>query len=510
MTVIAALLVLSLSLGMMTYFLGVLIYALPIPLRGIKKWGPLLMSDGILTITMSLLYAIVIYAIHEVFALLGLNRDKLVSDIVNIANTIARLYIFFKLIKTFYSALFSLKLFGLPIGTVIKALYEMVSAVQPLNNPASSFTLDMLIMTFRLGAYAWTLVYILSVVSELLLPILLALGTLMLGIPFRLTKSAGASIIGFAIATYIITPLIVPLLVLLKSYDPTLAFLIDWILHLSTGGASLGVVYPYGKVVDAKGNAIPYVYIKFCDGSGICGIYPTYGDGSFTTYLPLGGVPWPTSAVYLDVYGVKYYLGVLNWERMDLKAGESGAVTIKAQGVRVLDKGIAVVGDVDVLEFKSVQQQGTDTVTMKFVLRAKSDTEVHIVIYDNLEGNVEVASSREAINSTLVTTSWMGQPAYYVTFHMERRSVATVYVEGKVGTFRPPSYYTIGYLARKMGVDVKMMFVKEGYQSFDYLLLAPFVVSSLPLMHLLIVGLVARAIASLISEGAKNMLVRMW
>jgi hypothetical protein len=119
MELILMLLVLSVSLAGLTYALGALIYALPIPLRGVKKWAPILMSDAVLTVVMASMFGGILYVINLIFSLIGVSRSDLVSDVGTIANNVARLYLFFKMVQNFYNAIFSLKVFGLPIGKIL-------------------------------------------------------------------------------------------------------------------------------------------------------------------------------------------------------------------------------------------------------------------------------------------------------------------------------------------------------------------------------------------------------
>jgi len=504
-------LLVSISLAGLTYALGALIYALPLPLRGVKRWAPLLMSDALLTFVMSIAYSAIIYAANAVFGLLGVSRERLVSDISIIANNVARLYLFFKMVKSFYDAVFSLKLFGFPLGKVLEALYQLFSGVQPVGNWASSFTLELLVTVFKFGAYAWTFVYIICVVSELLMPFLLAIGTMMLGIPFRIAKSAGASLIGLALATYIVMPLVVAVLHLFGQYNPVLKTLLDLVLKMPTSGPTLGVAYPYGSVKDGVGRDVAYAYVIFKDGKGHYGLYPTDEKGVYDTQIPLGGAPWPRSYVVVDLYGYKYNVGFLNLESFGIRDGGAGKLDIRLRNAYVPSPGIALIGKVEVVGFsaKTDTKQGISYISFKIV--AKENTEVVIVVCGVLEGQVSMVASKTLQGGTMDITSWEGMPEYLIRFKMEKGDSVELVVYGQTGYFKPPPFYALGYLASLMGANVRESInevVKYGEES--YVLIVPFIVSSVPVMHTLIVAAVARAIASLISEGSKNLLVRMW
>jgi len=504
-------LLISVSLAGLTYALGALIYALPLPLRGVKKWAPLLMNDAILTFVMSIMYSTIIYSANAVFNVLGVSREKLVSDIAAIANNVARLYLFFKMVKSFYDALFSLKIFGFPLGKVIEALYQLFSGVQPVGNWASSFTLELLVMVFKFGAYSWTFVYIVCVVSKLFMPFLLAIGTMMLGIPFRVTKSAGASLIGLALATYIVMPLVVIVLHLFGQYNPVLRTLLDLVLKMPTSGPTLGVAYPHGSVKDSVGRGIAYAYITFEDGSGHYGSYPTDEKGVYDTQVPLGGAPWPQSYVIVDLYGYKYHVGLLNLASLGIKDGSAGKLDIRLWDAYVPSPGIALIGKVEVVDFSAKTDTKGGITYISFKIVAKKDTKVTIIVCGVLEGQVSMVSSKSLRKGSMDITSWEGMPEYVIKFELEKGESVELVVYGQTGYFKPPSFYALGYLASLMGANVRETINEVAkYGETSYVLIVPFVVSSMPVIHALIVAAVARAIASLISESSKNLLVRMW
>ena len=52
------------ALSVLTYYLGVLIYAIPIPWYGIKRWAPLLIFDGLLAASLTLFFNDIIIIIN--------------------------------------------------------------------------------------------------------------------------------------------------------------------------------------------------------------------------------------------------------------------------------------------------------------------------------------------------------------------------------------------------------------------------------------------------------------
>jgi len=511
MDIILTMLVASISLAGLTYALGALIYALPLPLRGVKKWAPLLMSDALLTFTLAITFGALLYAARTSFSLMGVSREELVNEISTIATSMARAYLFFKLMQNFYNAIFSLKFVGLPLGKVLEGLYHLFSMIQPVGNWASSFTLELLTLVFQLGAYGWTFIYVLSVVSEMILPFMIATGALLVGIPFRLTKAAGASLIGFAIATYVVLPLIIVVLDLLQLYNPAFKILIEVVLRINTEGPKIGVAYPYGSVKDSVGNAVPFVYLRFADASGKFGLYPVDAEGRYTTKVPLGGSPWPEAIVYVDLYGYEYYAGTVDLRNYGIGDGEEGVVNLRLGRVVVPSEGVALVGRVRMESFSAKTNTENGITYITFKIKALSNTDVRIVVTGVLNGQVSVVSSSPLSQGKMEIGTWEGMPSYVLSFVMGAGEEKEIIVYGKTGYFKAPAFYSIGYLANLLGASVKIAF-SEASSATDvsYALIAPFVVSALPFMHVLLTASVARAIASLISEGSKNLLVRMW
>ena len=53
------------SLAVLTYTIGVLLYSLPIPVSGLKRWAPRLVSDGIYALVLVTAYNVIVTAANE-------------------------------------------------------------------------------------------------------------------------------------------------------------------------------------------------------------------------------------------------------------------------------------------------------------------------------------------------------------------------------------------------------------------------------------------------------------
>ncbi|MFP3204301.1 MAG: DNA import protein CedA [Metallosphaera yellowstonensis] len=172
--------VLSISqdLAALTYFLGTLFMALPIPLYGVKKWGPKMISDGIYSTILVNLYETILYLVSVIGNQLGTNWPS------------------------YMNWLYELLANELSIFTVVRGILTIIGFT-PLSVPFS------LVLTFLSGFI--TITGTLIVISQLIynnVGLLIALGVLMLSLPFRIGRAVGGGLMGFAIVFYVGLPLL--------------------------------------------------------------------------------------------------------------------------------------------------------------------------------------------------------------------------------------------------------------------------------------------------------------
>ena len=497
------LLLISSALGILTYVLGVLIYALPIPIRGLKRWGPLLISDGILVFTLSVTFSLILWLMNYVYLVIGANRESLVADILLIAKSISRLYISLLLLKKIISLVSSSYLLGKLGGNIIAALFSLLGLAWPLQSVLLQPMLDLVLGMLRLGVYLWTSLYILSKFGELLSPLMIAIGIIMLALPFRIGRLAGANLIGFSISAYVVTPLIVPLVQLIISYNPSLLQLWNNFINLSKLTAD--VVYPYGKITDMYGKSLSYVVVHFCDPEGVCGAYPTDKDGRYTTVVELGGAPYPVTNMYLDIYGVKNKDKRVDFRYFNVYKSDIIRMNVRFDDVQMIQDYLVLLrrsGDVVVTDSKAYEAQGY----VKVVLKVSGTGKGIISTYGTFDPSTfSVAASRSFGNITIERTKWMGGDALHVYFYVSGGGELVFTSKLKVeGT---PKITAQGYLASKMGLIGNEL--KEVGKVEDPFAL-PLLVTVIPALHLAIVILVGRGIASLISGTSKTIISRVW
>ncbi len=174
-------LLVAFNLSVLTYYLGVLVYALPIPWYGVKKWAPLLIVDGIFSAILVFGFNLIIQAVNYIFSILGLSWNNLMLWLNTTISSVFILIFFIQLLGSMLSKLS----FGL-IPNFLGPLYSILS-----------YSLTSLF-----------LIQFISLIIRLHYTKLIALGVMLFAIPFRIARTAGAILISFSIVFYIGLPLL--------------------------------------------------------------------------------------------------------------------------------------------------------------------------------------------------------------------------------------------------------------------------------------------------------------
>ena len=188
----------ALYLSSLTYFLGVLFYALPIPMKRIKKWGPTLIKDSIYSLVWLSIYNIIFYLAHLIMYYLNISWhhyfNVLLSDIINLA-IVEMILMLFSLAES--PGLLSI----VPSSGWGKVLYGIAKTGASIANiKALSDAIEGSLTTYLV-------IYYLSEIIYYATPWLIALGVLLMSLPFRIGRSAGAGFIATALTFYVGLPL---------------------------------------------------------------------------------------------------------------------------------------------------------------------------------------------------------------------------------------------------------------------------------------------------------------
>ncbi|MDM7275657.1 MAG: hypothetical protein P3X22_006025 [Thermoprotei archaeon] len=263
--------ILAIKLAILTFYLGVLVYALPLPLRSIKKWAPELLSDGVQALFIALIYGTLYVASLNLAGLLGGSWTLLDVWIKKSVGVIVN-------IKMFLAALGAV-----PVISKISGIAYAVAG--PLDRAA---TLALLFMVTLSGIIELVTSYGLA---------LLALGVALYAIPFKLAKSAGAWLIAFILVFNVGLPLLPSFIVSLAS-EP------------SAPGEAPSFSVVKVKVASRYGHPASYGFLKILDDKArVVAAYPLDSYGYATSlYHEVSGVLLPSN---IDLYPILEYDGYM-------------------------------------------------------------------------------------------------------------------------------------------------------------------------------------------------------
>lgn len=162
----------------LTYVIGTLIYGLPIPVYGLKKWGPRLIQDGIYTMILVSLWGLYYYISELILGFLGASWPDFFSWSANVvSNELSIIFVIQSI-----SALLKTGSYGL-LGPLLSPLTTVISII--------TYSLSILESAVSIGYIVYNLFGILA-----------ALGAMLMAFPFRIGRVAGASVLAFSIVFY--------------------------------------------------------------------------------------------------------------------------------------------------------------------------------------------------------------------------------------------------------------------------------------------------------------------
>ncbi|ALU12793.1 hypothetical protein EYM_07610 [Ignicoccus islandicus DSM 13165] len=511
MDLILGILAISAALSALTYVIGTLLYSIPLPLPSLKRWAPILISDSITTFTLTSSFFLILWFLDKTYALIGMDRESYIKEILEIDKGIASTYITIDYLSKVMKTVFN----KFPLGKVLEALYVAYSRIEVFNNLFTRPFLDIFLSSLKLAVYSWTALYILARISELLLPGFLSIGILLMSIPFKITKSAGAFMFSLGVVTYVMTPLVIPIMKLFVAMSPTIANFVEMIASGVFERGPYNVFYLQGTLLDEQGNHVPYALVYFCDLKGICGIYPTNPKGFFDTAYTLGGVPWPRSEIKVELLGIKIDVSEEDWKKIYVSPNTILTNSkIKVKGLIVPDPGIAIYLPCSLYYYTSppkfeTSQDGYLIMRFKFV-PLENCQGVSIAfsgIFD--EKTVGIYLSSNVKNGKLEHELWNGIEVWKVTFDVDKGNEVDIIINGRKKGFTPPSLFELGYLSNKLGLQLLSRVSKQKLSTAD-ILLAPFFLASIPYIHLTTISITIYSLATLLSGGVKRIVVRTW
>lgn len=264
------LLLVSFHLSVLTYYLGTLIYALPVPWRGLKKWGPEMIYDGAVSATLVFAFTLIVAGVEYLRSLAGGGWEEFYSWIMGRLGIIASYQL---LASTIATALGSAS--GFSLSSLLWPHLRMLSQAAIVLNTLAA--LGLVVQRFHVR--------------------MLALGVLLYAIPFRAARTAGAALMAFTIVFYIALPLM-PLFVQSLATNPVEA--------PDPEKVQLGVVFTKIKLSDSANNPVPYAQLLVEEEGSTLAMYPTDSYGIADAGPPDKGIPNTPFTVRAEYAGLVF------------------------------------------------------------------------------------------------------------------------------------------------------------------------------------------------------------
>lgn len=285
------------ALAVLTFYTGVLIYALPIPWRGVKSWAPRLIADSLFAVVLLGVYTLLLDVSDELpgyvggsWVFLKVWFDEAINFVISLKALIISLYTIAKA----YGMGWIVSIIFWPINRIADLAVVVLAAVGGLS---------WLVQNFR--------------------DALVALGIALYSIPFRVGRSAGAWLIAFTLVFY--------------AGLPALPAFATWLGKAPSQGeveGGLGLAIAKVTVVDARGEPVDEAILTILNYSAP---YRSGnpGETAYSVYIISGGT----------VYG-KMLAGYASFPSMDkLKA------VLEVDGyIEVLEPLPFTAADVDFVE----------------------------------------------------------------------------------------------------------------------------------------------------------------
>ncbi len=357
------LILLAFSLSVLTYYIGVLIYTLPIPWWGLKKWAPTLIYDSIASMVLLFSYSIIINLANYLAGLFNASWDVLINWIL------ARISI----LSTISLAISSI----IMLGSKVILPPILTSLAGPM------FSTIFYIML------ALQIILMLSLVLKQYFTKLLLLGIVLYSIPFRLARSVGSGLLAFVIIFNIGLPLL-PNFVNFIASDNTALSNLENLSSLSTKEKlkEYGVIFAYGDIVDAQGKPIPKALLKAIINGETLAAYATNDNGRFIAGRPDRGLPKVKTRIIVEYVGFTLKTKPSEIDESDYTYNPFGEATaeyyikIMVTNIHIIDKFSFIIVDNDI----NVKALTLNEDNINIRVESKSNTTLKVIL--NIRYNV--------------------------------------------------------------------------------------------------------------------------
>jgi len=386
------LILLAFSLSILTYYIGVLIYTIPVPWWGLKRWAPTLIYDSLASIILLFSYTAITSFTSYLASIFNANWDTLVNWII------ARISV----LSTVSLALSSLVVIGskILVPTVLSAL------IGPLLS-----TIFYIMLTLQI-------ILTLTLVVKQYYTKLLILGIVLYSVPFRLARSVGSGIIAFTIVFSIGLPLLPNFI----DYVISDSKVLSEVEKLNPGITredleKYGIIFAYGDVVDYCGKPVPKALLKAVVNGKTLAAYVTGNSGRFVAGRPDRGLPRVKFKAIVEYVGYKLKTKPSEIGEEDYTFNPFGEPTaeyyikITVENIYLIDKFSFII--LDNITIRSLTANNTH---LKVVVESRSKNVMRVVL--NVNYNVtRVIVNGVTVNTTYTLNEWFNTPIAY-TYHI--------------------------------------------------------------------------------------------
>ncbi len=395
-------LTLSFYFAVLTYYLGCLIYALPIPSYGLKKWAPTLISDSLAALFITTLYTGILATIKWLIAFMGASWSSYIEWIT------------------------------LRIGIMIFVSFVIMNAGAMLSQmigPGANALFSPLTSVTSYATLALSSIAITSIIIKTFYDKILALGILLYSLPFRVGRSIGAGLIALVVVFYTFLPLMPSFI---SSFTPAPSSPV--IRALQEHGLSHDDV----KLIDSTGRPIPGALIEFYDLNGhFIASYVTNSSGYAEISLRHNGLP--ATRLRLKVFYCGLELPISNRLITFKKSNRTVVHVVKTKNFYLISNYLGVI--VEGAEVTAVKR--INSLTTRIDLRNDDLSQAYIVVLAHSDYQL----SFKYYNASLIAVRNLDNTCFKaIVFNVssvKSSSLSITIVEkpsGNVNVYRPRPY----------------------------------------------------------------------
>lgn len=272
MSTATLLLMIAAQLSILTYNIGALIYALPVPSRRLKRWAPVLIEDSLYAALLMLLFTAIMYVSDYIASYSGVTLQSVAKWLEEVLHTFFLTYVFTKA--------------GIAAVALLPGARTLASA---LAFPITLITSSVIVATASLLIPIYILI---GARAELA-----ALGVALYALPFRIGRNIGASLIAFAVVGNIVF-----------SFTPHwLIFILNTVSVAQAAPQMNSTSYSFwGLVRGVEGASPVYALVVFnSTKTGATYRYPVLEDGAYYVAAPYPALPSGNYILEVEYMGLK-------------------------------------------------------------------------------------------------------------------------------------------------------------------------------------------------------------